>query len=94
MTNRYVKYDSVMENIDNGGVLVGNNADWAREAVYKAKQIDLDDYVPVSDIDEFIEYCINCIKVENYHANFGRARVYQDVIEQLTTIKNNCNRGM
>lgn len=89
MVNRYVKYSSTLEHIDNDGLLVGNNADWAREALYKSEQIDLDDYIPVSDINEFIEYCLNCIKVENYHANFGRARVYQDVIEQLTTIKMN-----
>ena len=90
MVKRYVKYNSIMENIGNGGLLVGNNADWAREAVYKAQMIDLEDYVPVNEIDRLIEYCHAKIKIENLEANFGKARAYQDMIERLIIMKDTC----
>ena len=36
MAERYVNLEQVVNNIDNGGLLVGNNAECAKEAMYKA----------------------------------------------------------
>ena len=57
MADRYINLDQVIHNIDNDGLLVGNNAEWAKEAVYKADYVDLDYYIPCATVDEAIKHC-------------------------------------
>lgn len=73
MSNRYVNLDQVVKNVDGGGLLVGNNAEWAKEAIYNADYIDLDYFIPINDIDNLIKFCKS--KVESYRATGSIAQV-------------------
>ena len=53
----YASIDEIFQHIDNDGLLVGNNAEWAKEAVCKADYIHLDYYVPCNVIDEAVKHC-------------------------------------
>lgn len=83
----FANVSEIFDSIEIDGLLVGNNAEWAREAVHKAEKVDLDYWIPVSEIDELIRYFQAKCCVEQFNANFGKVAAYNDVIEQLVTIK-------
>lgn len=41
----YVKLTDVLNNMEHGGLLVGNNLEWAREAALKADAVNINRYV-------------------------------------------------
>ena len=45
MEEYYVKLDEVISNMETGGLLIGNNLEWAKEAVFKASKVDLQNFV-------------------------------------------------
>jgi hypothetical protein len=45
MDNVYVSLKEALNNMDNGGLLVGNNLEWAREAVQKASAVNISRYI-------------------------------------------------
>lgn len=45
MDNVYVNLKEALNNMDNGGLLVGNNLEWAREATINAQTINISRYV-------------------------------------------------
>lgn len=57
MADRYVNVDQVLHHIDNDGLLVGNNAEWAKEAVYKSEYVDLEYFIPAVELDRVINEC-------------------------------------
>ena len=63
--NRYVREDDVIKNINESGLLVGNNAEWAKEAVYKADGIFLDYFIPVSKADDLVKLYREKIEAES-----------------------------
>ena len=73
MSNRYVNLDQAVKNVDDGGLLVGNNAEWAKDAIYNADYIDLDYFIPINDIDNLIKFCKS--KIESYRATGSIAQV-------------------
>ena len=50
MSNRYANVEQIFKHIDTDKLLVGNNAEWAKEAVCKADYIDLNYFIPVIEI--------------------------------------------
>ena len=52
MTDRYVNLEQVLYHIDNDGLLVGNNAEWAKEAVYNSEYVDLEYFIPSEELEK------------------------------------------
>jgi hypothetical protein len=86
MSNRYVNLDQAVKNVDDGGLLVGNNAEWAKVAIYNADYIDLDYFIPIKDIDNLIEFCKS--KIESYRATGSIAQVecYTEFLALLNSL--------
>ena len=89
---RYVNVEQAFEHIDGDGLLVGNNAEWAKEAICKADYIDLNYYIPISEIDKIIEECeakrqqaLGWSDVA-YHLAMARAEAFEDVIKLLKAL--------
>ena len=55
--NHYANVEQIFNHIDNDGLLVGNNADWAKEAVCKSTCVSLDYYVPCQVIEDAKKHC-------------------------------------
>lgn len=86
MNDIYVNLDQVVKNIDNGGLLVGNNAEWAKEAVYNAPYINLDYYVPCMDIEEVKKQCQE--KLTQYAAlgSIAKVECYVEFMQMLNSL--------
>lgn len=81
----YVNLDQVINNIETGGLLVGNNAEWAKEAVFNSDHIVIDYFVPIKAIDDMLKYCREKF---DYYAHFtvnysDKADCYNDFINML-----------
>lgn len=86
MNDIYVNLDQVVKNIDNGGLLVGNNCEWAKEAVYNAPYVDLDYYVPCESIETVKEQCRE--KLSHYAAleSMDKVECYTEFIALLDSL--------
>ena len=84
--NYYANVEQIFNHIDNDGLLVGNNAEWAKEAVCKSDYIDLDYFIPVIEIDNMIKYCKD--KIEFYRAlgSISKIECYHDFINMLKSL--------
>ena len=51
----FVNLNEALSNMDNGGLLVGNNLDWARTAVMSARGINMNRQVSISSVTEALE---------------------------------------
>lgn len=84
--NRYVSQEDVFKHIDNDGLLVGNNAEWAKEAVWKSDGVFLDYFIPVREIDDIVKCCNE--KIEHYQ-QLGlttHAECYRDFVNMLRAL--------
>ncbi len=81
--NYYANIEQIFNHIDNDGLLVGNNADWAKEAVCKSDYIDLDYFIPVIEIDNMIKYCKNKIDEYIQLGSIAKVECYNDFINML-----------
>lgn len=86
MADRYVNLDQVINNIDNGGLLVGNNAEWAKEAVYKADYVDMDYYIPCSALDAEIKNCEDQIKYYSSLGSIAQVECYTNFLYVLKSL--------
>lgn len=66
--NYYANVEQIFNHIDNDGLLVGNNAEWAKEAVCKSNCINFDYYVSCSVIEEAVRHCEEKL---NYYRGLG-----------------------
>lgn len=89
---RYANVEEAFKNIDEGGLLVGNNAEWAKEAICKSEYIDLNYYIPISKIDKIITKCelkkrqaLEWSDVA-YYSSMARAEAFDDVIKLLKAL--------
>lgn len=55
MEDVFVNLKEALSNMDNGGLLVGNNLEWARESVMSAKCVNMNRRVSISAIMEALE---------------------------------------
>lgn len=55
--NLFASVNDIFSHIDNDGLLVGNNAEWAKEAVVKSTYVSLDYYVPCHVIEDAKKHC-------------------------------------
>ena len=55
--NLFASVNDIFNHIDNDGLLVGNNAEWAKEAVVKSTYVSLDYYVPCQVIEDAKKHC-------------------------------------
>jgi hypothetical protein len=93
MDNVYVNLKETLNNMDNGGLLVGNNLEWAREAVLNASAINLDRHVNgtiIVDILNFLkEEADKCYENHAYKYADGIMRAVEVVATTLyNTTKN------
>lgn len=86
MNDIYVNLDQVVKNIDNIGLLVGNNAEWAKEAVYHAPYVNLDYYVPCASIESVKAQCRE--KLNHYAAlgSIAKVECYVEFIALLESL--------
>ena len=55
--NLFASVNDIFNHIDNDGLLVGNNAEWAKEAVVKSTYVSLDYYIPCQVIEDAKKHC-------------------------------------
>ena len=79
----YIRLADVIKNIDEGKLLTGNNAEWAKEAVYNAPYINLDYFVPVGRVDQLVHYCKNKIDEYIQLGSIAKVECYNDFINML-----------
>lgn len=91
---KYVKMQEVIDHIDNDGLLVGNNAEWAKEAVNKSESILLDQYIPADRITNMIKYCEDKVSYYLYQVgSFAKAECYRNFINMLKTLSQEGDEG-
>lgn len=71
--NLFASVNDILNHIDNDGLLVGNNAEWAKEAVAKSIYVSLDYYIPCQVIEDAKKHCRE--KLEEYSATGSIAQV-------------------
>lgn len=71
--NLFASVNDIFNHIDNDGLLVGNNAEWAKEAVVKSIYVSLDYYIPCQVIEDAKKHCRE--KLEEYSATGSIAQV-------------------
>lgn len=86
MADRYVNLEQVINNIDNGGLLVGNNAEWAKEAVYKADYVDMDYYIPCKTIDDAKKHCQERLDYYSKLGSIAKVEFYTEFIQTLNSM--------
>ena len=86
MSNRYANVEQIFKHIDTDKLLVGNNAEWAKEAVYKSDYIDLDYFVPIKEIDDMITYCNKKIDYYRDLGSISKMECYHDFINMLKSL--------
>lgn len=86
MADRYVNLEQVINNIDNGGLLVGNNAEWAKEAVYKTDYVDMDYYIPCQTIDDAKKHCQERLDYYNKLGSIAKVKCYTEFIQMLNSM--------
>lgn len=86
MADRYVNLEQVINNIDNGGLLVGNNAEWAKEAVYKADHVDMDYYIPCQTIDDAKKHCQERLDYYSKLGSIAKVECYTEFIQTLNSM--------
>jgi hypothetical protein len=86
INNYYANVEQIFNHIDNDGLLVGNNAEWAKEAVCKADYIDLDYFIPVIEIDNMIKYCKDKIEFYRDLGSISKMECYNDFINMLKSL--------
>ena len=84
--NYYAKVEQIFNHIDNDGLLVGNNADWAKEAVCKSTCINLDYFIPVRRVDDAIKYCREKIDYYRELGSIDKMDCYNDFIDILKSL--------
>ena len=84
--NYYANVEQIFNHIDNDGLLVGNNAEWAKEAVCKSNCINLDYFVPVGRVDQLIHYCKNKIDEYIQLGSIAKVECYNDFINMLKSL--------
>lgn len=84
--NLFASVHDIFNHIDNDGLLVGNNAEWAKEAVYKSDYIDLDYFIPVIEIDNMINYCKDKIEFYRELGSISKMECYHDFINMLKSL--------
>jgi len=82
----YANTTEIIRKLNADKLLVGNNLEWACEAVNGVDHINLDNYVEADEIKYLIEYIDAKIIIEEYDANFGKVKAYQDLKERLSNI--------
>ena len=86
MNNNYANVEQIFNHIDNDGLLVGNNAEWAKEAVCKVDYIDLDYFIPIDRVNQLIHYCKN--KIDDYIqlGSIDKVECYNNFINMLNCL--------
>lgn len=82
----YVNFDEIFSHIDNDGLLVGNNAYWAKEAVYNSSYINLDYYIPCSTIDNIKQQCEEKLSYYSSIGSIAKVECYVEFIQMLNSI--------
>lgn len=86
MSERYANVEQIIKHIDNDGLLVGNNAEWAKEAVYNSDYIDIDYFVPASRIDQVKRDCDRKIEYYRSLGSISKVEAYCDFKTMLDSL--------
>ena len=91
MADIYVNLEQVINNINNGGLLVGNNAEWAKESVYNSEHVDMEHFIPCQAIDDAKKYCQERLDYYSKLDSIAKVECYTEFIQMLKSMKKYCN---
>lgn len=84
--NLFASVNDIFNHIDNDGLLVGNNAEWAKEAVVKSTYVSMDYYIPCKVIEDVKKQCQEKL---DYYASLGsiaQVECYTEFIHMLNSM--------
>lgn len=84
--NLFASVNDIFNHIDNDGLLVGNNAEWAKEAVVKSTYVSMDYYIPCQVIEDVKKQCQEKL---DYYASLGsiaQVECYTEFIQMLNSM--------
>ena len=84
--NLFASVNDIFNHIDNDGLLVGNNAEWAKEAVVKSTYVSLDYYIPCSALDAEIKNCEEQIKYYSSMGSIAQVECYTNFLYVLKSL--------
>ena len=84
--NLYASVEQIFKHVDNDGLLTGNNAEWAKEAVVKADYVSLDYYVSCGELDQLVKHLEELKEAEFICA--GQSECYATFVYCIEAIRN------
>ena len=81
--NLFASVNDIFNHIDNDGLLVGNNAAWAKEAVVKSTYVSLDYYVPCQVIEDAKKHCQEQLDYYSKLGSIAQVECYTHFINLL-----------
>ena len=81
--NLFASVTDIFNHIDNDGLLVGNNAEWAKEAVVKSTYVSLDYYVPCQVIEDAKKHCKERLDYYSKLGSIAQVECYNHFINLL-----------
>ena len=81
--NLFASVNDTFNHIDNDGLLVGNNAEWAKEAVVKSTYVSLDYYVPCQVIEDTKKHCREQLDYYSKSGSIAQVECYTHFINLL-----------
>ena len=85
--NLFASVNDIFNHIDNDGLLVGNNAEWAKEAVVKSTYASLDHYVPCQVIDDAKKHCQEQLDYYSKLGSIAQVQCYIHFINLLDSMR-------